>query len=198
MKGLESVNNLVKEFKRLPGIGQKTAERLAFFVLKSDRSMAEGLAEAMISVKESVRLCSVCNSITEDDPCEICQDSGRDRDIICVVEESKDIYAIERSREFKGLYHVLMGVLAPLDGIGPSNLKIKELELRVSGGGIKEVIIATNPDTEGEATSIYLSKVLKPLGVKVSRIARGLPVGSDLEYADEVTIMRSLQGRKEI
>ncbi|MBU2590831.1 MAG: recombination mediator RecR [Nitrospinota bacterium] len=198
MKGLESVNNLVKEFKRLPGIGQKTAERLAFFVLKSDKSMALALAEAMISVKESVRLCSVCNSITEDDHCEICRDSGRDRDIICVVEESKDIYAIERSREFKGLYHVLMGVLAPLDGIGPSNLKIKELELRISGGGIKEVIIATNPDTEGEATSIYLSKVLKPLGVKVSRIARGLPVGSDLEYADEVTIMRSLQGRKEI
>lgn len=198
MKGLESVNNLVKEFRRFPGIGQKTAERLAFFILKSDKGMAASLAEAMISVKESVRLCSVCYSITESDPCEICRDSGRDRDMICVVEESKDIYAIERSREFKGLYHVLMGVLAPLDGVGPSNLKIKELELRIKEEDIKEVIIATNPDTEGEATSIYLSKVLKPLGVTVSRIARGLPVGSDLEYADEVTIMRSLQGRKEI
>ena len=198
MKGPASLNHLVNEFKKLPGIGRKTAERLAFFILRSGKEECRALADAINEVKEKIQLCSLCGSITENDPCEICSDQGRKKSIICVVEDPHDVFAIERTREFRGTYHVLMGAISPLDGIGPSDLKIEELTERVKAGGVEEVIIATNPNTEGETTALYLSKSLKPLGARVTRIARGLPVGGDLEYADEVTLTRSFQGRQDI
>ncbi|MBI4639655.1 MAG: recombination protein RecR [Candidatus Tectomicrobia bacterium] len=193
-----SLANLIDELTRLPGIGEKTAQRLAFFLLKWSQKEAMNLAQAIINVKERVRFCSICSSITEEDPCEICADQGRHRDTICVVEEPSDVFAIEKTGEYKGLYHVLMGSLSPLDGIGPEDLKIGELLTRLKEGGVHEVIVATNPNLEGEATAIYLSKLIKPMGVKVTRIAHGLPVGGNLEYADEVTLMKSMEGRREI
>ncbi len=195
MKGPESLTRLVERLKTLPGIGQKTAERLAFFVLKSSTEEVKRLAHALTDVKERVKLCSICNSTTEIDPCGICADPGRDHSLICVVEEPHDVFAIERVAEFKGVYHVLMGVLSPLDGVGPEELKIGELAQRIDKGGVKEVIVATNPNSEGEATAMYLGKVLKDKGVVVSRIARGLPMGGDLEYADEMTLSKALGGR---
>src|SRR3954465_767033 len=188
---------LIEELQRLPGIGPKGAQRLAFFILKSPREQADRLAEALRELKERVTYCSVCNSIADADPCTFCRSENRDRQIICVVEEPQNVSAIEKTREFKGLYHVLMGALSPLQGIGPDELKIKGLLTRISGG-VTEVILATNPNVEGEATAIYLARLLKPLGVKVTRIAMGVPVGSDLEYADEVTMHKSLEGRREV
>ena len=188
---------LIEELQRLPGIGPKGAQRLAFHILKTPREQAERLVDALREVKERVTYCSVCNNITAVDPCAFCSSDARDARIICVVEEPQNVAAIEKTREFKGLYHVLMGALSPLQGIGPDDLKIKGLLGRVNEG-VNEVILATNPNVEGEATAIYLARLLKPLGVKVTRIAMGVPVGSDLEYADEVTMHKSMEGRREV
>jgi recombination protein RecR len=188
---------LIEELQRLPGIGPKGAQRLAFHVLKTPREQTDRLADALRDVKEHVTYCSVCNSITDSDPCVFCSNESRDHHTICVVEEPQNVAAIEKTREFKGTYHVLMGALSPLQGIGPDDLKIKSLLARVSNG-VTEIILATNPNVEGEATAIYLARLLKPLGVKVTRIAMGVPVGSDLEYADEVTMHKALEGRREV
>jgi len=179
----------------LPGIGRKTAHRLALYVVKMQREEVDTLARALVNVKDKVRYCSICSNITEDDPCPICANTRRDRTAICVVEEPTDVLALERTNEFKGLYHVLGGALSPLDGIGPEDLRIKELLRRIEASTIEEIILALNPDVEGEATTLYISKLLKPLGLKVTRIARGLPVGTDLEFADEATLGRALEGR---
>jgi recombination protein RecR len=194
---VDSLEKLIEEFSKLPGIGKKTAQRMAFYILKSKKETAEALAQALLDVKEKVRYCSVCFNITEEDPCRICKDEKRERSIICVVEEANDVVALEKTNQYKGLFHVLGGVLSPLDGIGPDDLKIKELLLRLKGKQVKEVILATNPNTEGEATAIYIAKLIKPLGIKVTRIARGLPAGGDLEYADQVTLANAIEGRIE-
>jgi len=188
---------LVEELQRLPGVGPKGAQRLAFHILKTPREEADRLVDAVREVKERVTYCSVCNNITDVEPCAYCSNSGRDHRVICVVEEPQNVTAVEKTREFKGTYHVLMGALSPLQGIGPDDLKIKSLLSRVTNG-VVEVILATNPNVEGEATAIYLARLLKPLGVKVTRIAMGLPVGGDLEYADEVTMHKALEGRREV
>ena len=188
---------LVEELQRLPGIGPKSAQRLAFYILRTPREQADRLLDAVRDVKEQVTYCSVCNNITDTDPCAFCRDEGRDRKIICVVEEPQNVAAIEKTREFKGTYHVLMGALSPLQGVGPDDLKIRGLLTRI-GEGVHEVILATNPNVDGEATAIYLARLLKPLGVRVTRIAMGVPVGSDLEYADEVTMHKAIEGRREV
>jgi len=188
---------LIEELQRLPGIGPKSAQRLAFHILRTPREQTDRLAAAVQEVKECVTYCSVCSNITDTDPCSFCRSEHRDHHVICVVEEPQNVAAIEKTREFKGVYHVLMGVLSPLQGIGPDDLKIKSLLTRVSNG-VNEIILATNPTVEGEATAIYLARLLKPLGVKVTRIAMGVPVGSDLEYADEVTMHKALEGRREV
>ena len=193
-----SVSRLIDELKRLPGIGQKTAQRLAFHLLRADREQALSLSDAIREAKEKIRECSVCNNITDTDPCLFCSGPSRNRKTICVVEEPPNILAVERTRQFNGLYHVLGGALAPLQGIGPEQLKIKSLIERLKGGTVEEIIIATNPTAEGEATAVYLSKLIKPLGVRVTRIAMGIPVGSDLEYADEVTMMKAMEGRRDL
>jgi len=198
MIGPKSLDNLAQELLRLPGVGPKTAQRLAFHLLKRPKAEAEALAQAIVNLKEKVIHCSVCCGITEQDPCPICRNPERNPALICVVEEPNDLFALEKSGEFRGKYHVLMGVLSPLDGIGPQDLRIDPLLTRLRSGGVEEVIIATNPNMEGEATALYLAKLIKPLGIKVTRIARGLPMGGDLEYADEVTLAKSLQGRREI
>lgn len=189
----EALETLVTEFSKLPGIGRKTAMRLSLHILKSSAEEAERLAKAIIDVKRKIRFCSVCFNITEKDPCPICSNPNRDHSSICVVEEPIDVIALEKTNEFKGVYHVLGGSLNPLEGIGPDKLHIKELLQRLSG--VREIILATNPDVEGEATTVYLWNLLKPLGVKVTRIARGIPVGGDLEFADEATLVRALEGR---
>ena len=189
--------HLIEELQRLPGIGPKGAQRLAFHILKTPREQAVRLVAAVRDVKEQVTYCSVCNNITDADPCVYCRRDDRDRHVICVVEEPQNVAAIEKTREFKGVYHVLMGALSPLQGIGPDDLKIKSLLDRVTAGAT-EVILATNPNVEGEATAIYLARLLKPLGVKVTRIAMGVPVGSDLDYADEITMHKALEGRREV
>lgn len=188
---------LIEELQRLPGIGPKGAQRLAFHILKTPRDEADRLADAVRDVKERVTYCSICNNITDADPCAYCRSDQRDHHIICVVEEPQNVSAVEKSREFKGVYHVLMGALSPLQGIGPDDLKIQGLLSRVNNG-VAEIILATNPNVEGEATAIYLARLLKPLGVKVTRIAMGVPVGSDLEYADEVTMHKAMEGRREV
>lgn len=193
----ESLGRLVSLLSRLPGVGRKTAGRLAFHILKMPVEEARELAETIVAVKEKVGTCSVCCNISEADPCAVCTDARRDRSIICVVEEASDIIALEKAEDFRPLYHVLGGRLSPLDGIGPDDLNIKSLLARLDGS-VKEIIVATNPDVEGEATAMYLNKLIQPFGVKVTRIARGLPVGGDLEYADGVTITRALQGRQEL
>lgn len=194
----EPLTRLVEELQRLPGIGPKGAQRLAFHMLKAPRENAERLATAIRELKERVTYCSVCSNITDTDPCLYCSDETRDRHIICVVEEPNNVPGIEKTREFRGLYHVLMGAIAPLQGIGPDELKVKELLARLASGEVQEVILATNPNVDGEATALYLARLLKPLGVRVTRIAMGVPMGSDLEYADEVTMHKALEGRREV
>ena len=189
---------LIEELSKLPTIGPKTAQRLAFYMLSMTPQDAEALAAAILEAKSRIRHCSVCGNITEADPCLICTNPRRNTSVICVVEDPRDVAAMERTREFSGLYHVLQGAISPLDGVGPDDLRIAELVRRVSAGEVREVIVATNPRVEGEATALYLSKVLKPLGVRVTRIAHGLPVGGDLEYADEVTLARALEGRRDL
>jgi recombination protein RecR len=193
----ESLTRLIEELQRLPGIGPKGAQRLAFFILRTPREQADRLADAVRDVKERVTYCSICSNITDRDPCHFCSDPSRDPHIICVVEEPQNVTAIEKTREFHGLYHVLMGSISPLQGIGPDDLKIKSLLARVTNG-VGEIILAMNPTVEGEATAIYLARLLKPLGVKVTRIATGVPVGSDLEYADQITVHKALEGRREV
>jgi recombination protein RecR len=188
---------LIEELQRLPGIGPKGAQRLAFHLLKTPREQTNRLVDAVRDVKEQVTYCSICNNITDADPCTFCSSGDRDASVICVVEEPQNVSAIEKTREFRGVYHVLMGALSPLNGIGPDDLKIKGLLARV-GEGATEVILATNPNVEGEATALYLARLLKPIGVKVTRIAMGMPVGSDLDYADEITVHKALEGRREV
>lgn len=193
-----ALERLTEQFARLPGIGTKSAQRLAFYVLSLPKPDAEAFAEAILDAKNSVRLCPVCQNLTDQALCGICDDAQRDHSLICVVAEPKDVIAMERAREYHGVYHVLHGVISPLNHIGPDELRIRELLHRVSGGDVREVIMATNPDTEGEATAMYLSRLLRPMNVKVTRLAYGIPMGSQLEYADEVTLLRALEGRQEI
>lgn len=193
----EPLNELIEQLRKLPGIGAKGAQRLAFHILKNPREEAERLCEAVRGVKERVTYCSICSNITEADPCVFCTNAGRDP-VICVVEEAQNVSVVEKTGGFKGRYHVLMGVLSPLHGVGPDDLTIKSLLARVGGGGVDEVILATSPTVEGEATALYLARLLKPLGVRVTRIAMGIPVGSDLEYADEITMTRAMEGRREV
>jgi recombination protein RecR len=188
---------LIEEFKKLPGIGTKSAQRLAFHVIRTSLKDAEALAQAILHLKQSIHYCSVCNNITDVDPCRYCTDPSRDRGLLCVLEEPHNLVSIEKTREYRGLYHILLGVLSPLQGVGPDQLKIKGLIDRLQTGEVKEIILATNPNVEGEATALYLSKLIKPLGLKVTRIAMGVPVGSDLDYADEVTVSRALEGRRD-
>jgi recombination protein RecR len=190
------IQDLIDELGRLPGVGPKSAQRIAFHIIQSDRVDISRLAEILKTVKERVKFCTTCGNISEEELCRICKDPRRDNRSICVVEESKDVLAIEKTREFKGKYHVLGGAISPIDGIGPENLRIKELMTRLAQTQINEVIIATDPNLEGEATATYLTRLIKPLGVKVSRLASGLPVGGDLEYADEITLGRAFEGRR--
>ncbi len=190
------VASLINEFSKLPTVGPKTAARLVFYLLNRPRSEAQSLAEAILAVKDRVRLCSICFSITEDDPCPLCTDERRDRNLLCVVAEAKDIYSLERTSAYKGRYHVLGGLISPMDGIGPGQLRVKQLVERVGSERPQEIVIATNPNAEGEATALYLSRLLAPLGVTVTRLAYGLPIGGDLDYADEVTLAKALEGRR--
>jgi len=189
---------LIDELKRLPGIGQKSAQRIAFHLERVARQDAERLATAILDVKDKIRLCSVCNNLTEQDPCGYCSDSRREQEVLCLVETPYNVVAIEKTRDFHGQYHVLHGLLSPLQGIGPEELKLKNLFERLKGGKVKEIIVATSPTVEGEATAVYLSKLIKPLGIKVTRIATGIPVGSELEFADEVTMLKAIEGRREM
>ncbi len=194
----EPVARLIEALQRLPGIGPKTAQRLTFFMLKRPIDEVRELADSLLAVKERIVSCSTCFNVTEQDPCRICSDPARDTGLLCVVEEPNDLLAMERTGEFKGRYHVLLGALSPLEGIGPDDLKVRELLARLDAGGASEVILATNPNVEGEATALYLAKLMRPLGVRITRIARGLPVGGDLEYADQVTLSKALEGRREV
>ena len=194
----EPMARLIEELKRLPGIGQKSAQRLAFHLLRAPREDAERLTQAVLDVKDRMRLCASCHNISDGELCNICSASNRDQKVLCVVEEPRNILVIEKTRQFNGLYHVLHGTLSPLRGVGPEQLKVKSLLERLERGTIEEAIIATNPTVEGEATAVYLSRLLKPLGVKVTRIGMGIPVGSDLDYVDEVTMLKSIEGRREI
>ena len=194
----ESLSKLIEMFKKMPGIGHKSAVRLAFNIIEMSKEETDEIIETIKNAKSKITYCSVCQNLTENDPCDICSNSKRDNTTICVMETPKDVIALEKTREYYGMYHVLHGAISPMDGVGPEDLKIKELILRVGSGDIKEIILANNPSIEGEATAMYLSKLLKPIGVKVTRIAFGLPVGGDLEYADEVTITKALEGRREM
>ncbi len=194
----EPLERLIQQFKRLPGIGQKSAQRIAFHVLRTPREDAAQLAQAVLDVKDNLVICAQCNNISDAELCNYCRDPHRDRTVICVVEEPHNILPVETTRQFSGLYHVLHGTISPLKGIGPDQLRIKGLVDRISAGEVTELIVATNPTAEGEATAVYLSRLLKPLGVRVSRIGMGIPVGSDIEFADEVTMTKSLEGRREM
>jgi len=195
---VEPVARLVEQFARLPGIGPKTAQRLTFYLLRTSEQVSFELSDAIRHMKQAVKFCSICLNITDVEPCAICRDDRRDQSMICVVEEPLDIVAVERTRGYRGLYHVLHGALSPVDGIGPEDLKITELLARLRSGEVQELILATNPNVEGETTAIYLTRLLRPLGVRVTQIARGLPVGGDLEYADEVTLARAMEGRRDM
>lgn len=192
------LTELINQFARLPGIGKKTAQRLAYSILEQPPERAKQFADALINAREKIRFCNVCQSLTDLDVCQICSDTRRDKSVICVVEDPRDVMAFERTREFNGTYHVLHGVISPLDNVGPEKLRIKELLSRLTDGTVKEIIMATNPTVEGEATASYISHLVKPMGIKVTRLAYGMPVGSDLEYADEYTLARALEGRNEI
>ncbi|HXH11633.1 MAG TPA: recombination mediator RecR [Alphaproteobacteria bacterium] len=198
MFAARSVTQLIEQLMRLPGVGEKTAQRLAFHLLKVSKKEAEALALAILAVKDKIHRCTVCFGITEEDPCPFCSDPQRDGSLLCVVEEAADIFALEKLREYRGRYHVLGGALSPLEGVGPEDLSIPQLLARLQGGEVQEVILATNPNLEGEATAMYLAKVLKPTAVKVTRLAHGLPIGGALEYADEVTLLKSFEGRREL
>ena len=190
--------NLIRELSKLPGIGGKSAQRLAFHILSMDDREAEVLANSITRAKSSMRYCSVCGNLTESDPCEICYDEKRDRTVICVVEQARDVAAMERMKEYNGLYHVLNGAISPMDGIGPEDINLKQLIIRLQQDDIREVILATNPTIEGEATAMYAARLIKPSGIKVTRIAHGIPVGGDLEYTDEVTLSKAMEGRREL
>ena len=192
------MERLTEQFARLPGIGGKTAQRLSFYILSLPAEEAQAFADAIVDAKKTVRLCPVCQNLTDQDLCDICADPQRDHSKICVVAEPKDVLAMERAREYTGVYHVLHGVISPLNHVGPDDIRIRELLTRVGEGNVEEIIMATNPDTEGEATAMYISRLLRPMGVRVTRLAYGIPVGSQLEYADEVTLLRALEGRREI
>lgn len=192
------LTELIAQFERLPGIGRKTAQRLAYSILEQPPERAEKFAEALVNARRKIHFCKVCQGLTDKEVCDICDDSRRDRSVICVVAEPKDIMAFERTREYNGIYHILHGVISPLDGIGPDQLRIKELMARLGSGEVNEIIMATNPTVEGEATASYISRLVKPMGIKVTRLAYGIPVGGDLEYADEFTLARALEGRNEI
>ncbi len=194
----ETIQKLIKEFEKFPGIGHKTAVRLAFHVLESDETLAKNMAETLIEAKSKVKFCSVCYNLTDLDPCSICSNQKRNEEIICVVENVKDVIAMEKTHEFKGKYHVLHGAISPMNNISAEDIKIKELIKRLSNGKVKEVIIATNPTIEGEATAMYISRLLKSLGIIVTRIAHGIPVGGDIEYTDEITLIKALEGRREM
>lgn len=192
------MERLTEQFARLPGIGGKTAQRLSFYILSLPAEEAQAFADAIVDAKKTVRLCPICQNLTDQDLCDICADPQRDQSKICVVAEPKDVLAMERAREYTGVYHVLHGVISPLNHVGPDDIRIRELLTRVGEGNVEEIIMATNPDTEGEATAMYISRLLRPMGVRVTRLAYGIPVGSQLEYADEVTLLRALEGRREI
>ena len=190
---------LIHELTRLPGIGPKTAQRLAYFIVRQPAEEVRRLAAALVEAREKMGLCQLCFNLTDESPCRLCrEDSGRDRSVICVVEEPKDVVAMERTREFKGLYHVLHGAISPMEGVGPDQLRIKELLARLACGGVREVVLATDPNVEGDATAMYLARLIKPLGIRVTRMAHGMPVGGDLEYLDEVTLARAFEGRREL
>lgn len=189
---------LINELSKLPGIGGKTAQRLAFHILSLSENEAGALADAIMEAKRSMKYCSVCGNLTDQDPCAICNDKSRRHDVICVVESPKDVMAMERIREFDGLYHVLHGAISPMDGVGPEDINLKQLIVRLQNSDVKEIILATNPNIEGEATAMYIARLIKPSGIKVSRIANGIPVGGDLEYADEVTLLKAMEGRREL
>ncbi|MFA5910851.1 MAG: recombination mediator RecR [Vicinamibacterales bacterium] len=193
-----SLQELVDQFKKLPGVGAKSAQRLAFHILRTPREDAERLCQAIRDVKDRVTYCTTCNNITDTDPCLMCGDEARDHRVICVVEEPQNVNVVDRSGGFKGVYHVLMGAISPLQGVGPDDLKIKGLLARIGTDGVDEVILATNPNVEGEATAIYLARLLKPLGIRVTRIATGIPVGSDIDYADDLTVGKAMDGRREV
>ncbi|HEY5583425.1 MAG TPA: recombination mediator RecR [Ruminiclostridium sp.] len=192
------IAKLVEEFQRLPGIGHKSAQRLAFHVINMPIEKVQRLSNSILEAKQKTKYCSICSNLTDVDPCQLCSGTSRGRDAICVVQDARDVVAIERTREFKGLYHVLHGAISPMQGIGPDDIRIKELLRRLGDGEVKEVILATNPNVEGEATAMYISKLIKPLGIKTTRIAHGIPIGGDLEYADEVTLAKAFEGRREI
>lgn len=192
------IARLVEELTKLPGIGPKTAQRLALHIVSAPREEVHALAEAIVEAREKIIWCSICCNLTDVDPCRICTNQGRDRSILCVVEDPQDVIALERTREFKGVYHVLHGAISPMDGIGPQDLRIEELLRRLSAGEVKEIVLATDPNPEGEATAMYLARLIKPLGIKVTRMAHGMPVGGDLEYIDEVTLTKALEGRREM
>ena len=193
-----SLDKLCEQFERLPGIGKKTARRLAYYCITRQDDMAGKFAQALLEAKAKIKYCSVCQNLTDGEICSICASAERDRSVICVVEDAQDVMAFERTREFRGLYHVLHGAISPLDGIGPDQLKLRELMARLSDGTVKEIIVATNPTVEGEATASYISRLVKAMGIKITRLAYGIPVGGDLEYADEVTLSRALEGRNEL
>ena len=197
-RDIASLNELISQFERLPGIGKKTAQRLAYNILEQPPERAEKFAEALVNARKKIHFCKCCQAFTDKEICSICDNVNRDKSIICVVAEPKDVMAFERTREYNGLYHVLHGVLSPIDGIGPDQLRIKELMARLASGEVRELIMATNPTVEGEATASYISRMVKPMGIKVTRLAYGIPVGADLEYADEFTLARALEGRNEI
>ncbi len=193
-----SIEKLIEAFEKLPSIGSKTAARLAFYILNSSEEETKEFVNSILEAKKNLKYCSVCYNISDTDPCMICANKGRDKSVICVVEDVKDIVAMEKTHEFKGVYHVLHGSISPMNGVGPDDIKIKELLSRLMEGDVKEIILATNPRVEGEATAMYLSKLIKPLGIKVTRIAHGIPVGGDLEYTDEITLSKALEGRREL
>ena len=198
MAGVEAITKLINQLSKLPGIGQKTAQRLAYHIIGLPEDQVRELAVAIFNGKKHVHFCSVCGNYTDTDPCAICTDSRRDHSVMCVVKSPRDVNAMERMRDFNGVYHVLHGVISPMDGVGPDDIRIRELLSRLSDGTVQEVVLATNPDIEGEATASYISRLIKPMGVRVTRIAHGVPVGGDLEYTDEVTLLRAFQGRRDV
>ena len=198
MAGVEAIAKLINQLSKLPGIGQKTAQRLAYHIIGLPEDQVRELAVAIFNGKKHVHFCSVCGNYTDTDPCAICTDSRRDHSVLCVVKSPRDVNAMERMRDFNGVYHVLHGVISPMDGVGPDDIRIRELLSRLSDGTVQEVVLATNPDIEGEATASYISRLIKPMGIRVTRIAHGVPVGGDLEYTDEVTLLRAFQGRRDI